>query len=193
MRIAVTGTHGSGKTTLIDDFIAAYPGYEHEQEPYWALAQLGTPFADGATSADLEEQLDRSCGMILASAASPDIVYDRCPLDFIAYLEVVAVQEGFEWTPSGKLLGRIEKALGSLDLVVFLPLSRPDEIDVAIELPPEIDVAIELPRLRSKVDARLKAIIRDDELGLLEDGPNIFELRGTRSERLARLGAILAG
>lgn len=121
--------------------------------------------------------------MILASAASPDIVYDRCPLDFIAYLEVVAVQEGFEWTPSGKLLGRIEKALGSLDLVVFLPLSRPDEIDVAIEL----------PRLRSKVDARLKAIIRDDELGLLEDGPNIIELRGTRSERLARLGAILAG
>ncbi|MCX8567628.1 AAA family ATPase [Aminobacter sp. MET-1] len=183
MRIAVTGTHGSGKTTLIDDFIAAYPGYEHEQEPYWALAQLGTPFADGATSADLEEQLDQSCGMILASTASPDIVYDRCPLDFIAYLEVVAVQEGFEWTPSGKLLGRIEKALGSLDLVVFLPLSRPDEIDVAIEL----------PRLRSKVDARLKAIIRDDELGLLEDGPNIIELRGTRSERLALLGAIPAG
>ena len=183
MRIAVTGTHGSGKTTLVDDFIAAYPGYEHEQEPYWALAQQGTPFADGATSADLEEQLEQSCTMILASVASPDIVYDRCPLDFIAYLEVVAAQEGFEWTPSGKLLGRIEKALASLGLVVFLPLSRPDEIDVAIEL----------PRLRSKVDTRLKAIIRDDELGLLEGGPAILELRGTRAERLARLGKVVSG
>jgi hypothetical protein len=183
MRIAITGTHGSGKTTLIDDFIAAYPGYEHEQEPYWALAQQGTPFADGVTSADLEEQLELSCTMILASAASHDIVYDRCPLDFIAYLEVVGAQEGFEWTPSGKLLGRIEKALATLSLVVFLPLSRPDEINVTIEF----------PRLRSKVDARLKAIIRDDELGLLEGGPDIVELRGTRSERLARLGNVVAG
>ena len=183
MCIAVTGTHGSGKTTLIDDFIAAYPGYEHEQEPYWALAQQGTPFADGATSADLEEQLDQSCAIILASAASPDIVYDRCPLDFIAYLEVVAAQEGFEWAPSGKLLGRIEKALGSLGLVIFLPLSRPDEIGVAIEF----------PRLRSQVDARMKAIILDDELGLLEGGPKVLELRGTRAERLARLAKIVAG
>lgn len=182
MRIAVTGTHGSGKTTLIDDFIAAYPDYEHEQEPYWALAQQGTPFADGATPADLEEQLDQSCAMILASAASPDIVYDRCPFDFIAYLEVLAAQEGFEWTPSGKQLGRIEKALGSLGLVIFLPLSRPDEIGATIEF----------PRLRSKVDARLKAIIRDDELGLLEGGPKVLELRGTRTERLARLEAIVA-
>lgn len=184
MRIAVTGTHGSGKTTLIDDLVAAHPAYEHEQEPYWALAQHeGTPFADGATSADLEEQLEQSCAMILASVASPDIVYDRCPLDFVAYLEVVAVREGFEWVPSGKLLGRIEKALASLGLVVFLPLSRPDEIDVTIEL----------PRLRSKVDTRLKAIIRDDELGLLEGRPKILELRGTRAEWLARLAEIVAG
>lgn len=183
MRIAITGTHGSGKTTLIDDFVATHPGYEHEQEPYWALAQQGMPFADGATSTDLEEQLEQSCAMILASFASPDIVYDRCPLDFIAYLEVVAAQEGFEWMPSGKLLGKIEKALASLGLVVFLPLSRPDEIDVTIEL----------PRLRSKVDARLKAIIRDDELGLLEGGPKVFELRGSRAERLARLGNIVSG
>ncbi|KQU72861.1 hypothetical protein ASC75_04075 [Aminobacter sp. DSM 101952] len=183
MRIAVTGTHGSGKTTLIDDFIAAHPGYEHEQEPYWALAQQGTPFADAATSADLEEQLEQSCTMILASASSPDIVYDRCPLDFIAYLEVVGAQEVFEWTPSGRLLGRIERALATLGLVVFLPLSRPDEIDATIEF----------PWLRSKVDARLKSIIRDDELGLLEGGPHILELRGTRGGRVARLGTVVTG
>lgn len=182
MRIAVTGTHGSGKTTLIDDFIAAYPGYEHEQEPYWALAQQGTPFADGPTTADLEEQLEQSCAMILASASASDVVYDRCPLDFIAYLEVVGAQEGFEWEPSGKLLGKIEKALSCLELLVFLPLSRPDEIEATIEF----------PRLRNKVDARFKAIIRDDELQLLEGGPRILELRGTRAVRLAQLAAALA-
>ena len=32
MRIAVTGTHGSGKTTLIDDFVEAHPDHEREHE-----------------------------------------------------------------------------------------------------------------------------------------------------------------
>ena len=47
MRIAVTGTHGSGKTTLIEDFLERHPRYEHEPEPYLALAQNGVAFADG--------------------------------------------------------------------------------------------------------------------------------------------------
>ncbi len=65
MRIAVTGAHGVGKTTLIDDFVAAYPRFAREQEPYWALAQQGVAFADGATVPDLKQQLKASCDMIL--------------------------------------------------------------------------------------------------------------------------------
>ena len=60
MRIAVTGTHGSGKTTLIDDFLAANRHYAHRQEPYWELAQRGVPFADGPSIDDLAEQLGQS-------------------------------------------------------------------------------------------------------------------------------------
>src|SRR6478609_4978243 len=107
MRIAVTGTHGSGKTTLIEDFVAANPHYENMPEPYWLLVQQGTVFANGPTVADLEEQLKQSCALILASS-EPDVIFDRCPLDFIAYLEVVSAAEGFEWVPDGKRLPRIE-------------------------------------------------------------------------------------
>jgi hypothetical protein len=179
MRIAITGTHGTGKTTLVDDWVAARPHYENVPEPYWLLAQQGVPFADGPTLADLEEQLGQSCSLIMASAGQDDVIFDRCPLDFIAYLDVVSAQEGFEWTPSGKLLGRIEKALSTLDVLVFLPVSRPDEIAVAIEF----------PKLRARVDARLKTILRDDDLGLLEDGPRLLEVTGTREQRLLSLGA----
>ena len=45
MKIAITGTHGSGKTTLIGDFLERFPDYLLEQEPYWALAQQGVAFA----------------------------------------------------------------------------------------------------------------------------------------------------
>lgn len=176
VRIAVTGAHGVGKTTLIEDFCAAEPGYEAVAEPYWLLAQDGTPFADGPTTADLEEQLGQSCELILA-ADGRDVIFDRCPLDFLAYLDVVSAAEGFEWEPTGKLLGRIERALGSLDLVVFVPVMRPDTIQVPIEY----------PKLRARVDARLKTMLREDDLGLLADGLRIVEVMGTRDERVKTL------
>ena len=135
MRIAVTGTHGSGKTTLIEDFLDRHRGYVHEQEPYWALVQQGVAFADGPTIADLEEQLGYSCAMVMERAADGQVIFDRSPLDFLAYLDVVGEQEGVPWEPSGKLLGRIERAMTMLDLLVFLPLSSPDEIAAEIEYP----------------------------------------------------------
>lgn len=180
MRIAVTGTHGSGKSTLIDDFVAAHAGYEAVPEPYWLLAQSGTPFVDGASIADLEDQLVQSCKLILEQAAT-NLVLDRCPLDFLAYLDIVSASEGFEWEPDGRLLSRIEKALQSLDLIVFVPLRRPDDIAVAIEL----------PELRARVDRRLKAMLRQDDLGLLAEGPRVLEVAGSRPERVAQLTAAL--
>ena len=156
MRIAVSGTHGVGKTTLVEDFAAARRDVLLVPEPYWLMAEEGVPFADGPSSADLELQLERSCALILADAEEEEVIFDRSPIDFLAYLEVVSEDEGFEWFPTGKLLARIEKALARLDLLVFVPLMQPDDIAVAIEY----------PALRKKVDARLKSIIRKDELGL---------------------------
>lgn len=186
MRIAITGAHGVGKSTLVEDFTAARPGYLAVPEPYWLLAEEGESLLDGASVADLERQLERSCALIAESAAestaSPDVVFDRCPLDFLAYLVVVAADEGFDWVPHPRLLPRVERALASLDLVAFVPLAEPDEIAAAIER----------PRLRRRVDARLRGILHDDDLGLLEDGPPILEVSGPRSARVATLLAALA-
>ena len=179
MRFAVTGTHGSGKSTLVDDFVAANSHYQSVAEPYWQLVQQGVVFADGPNIADLEDQLRQSCELI-SGMEGKDVVFDRCPLDLIAYLDVVAAAEGTEWMPDGRLLGRIGRALALLDLIVFVPLTVPDEITVAIEY----------PKLRRRVDARLKAILRDDDLGLLANGPRVIEVTGTRSARVARLAGL---
>jgi hypothetical protein len=180
MRIAITGTHGSGKTTLIADFVAANRNYESVAEPYWLLVQQGTVFADGPTLADLEEQLAQSCTLIVESRQD-DVIFDRCPLDFLAYLEVVGLREGLDWAPDGRLLTRIEKALATLDLVGFVPLRQPDEIAARIEY----------PKLRARVDRRLKSMLRDDDLGLLQDGPRVVEIGGSRDQRVSRLTAAI--
>ena len=88
-------------------------------------------------------------------------MFDRCPLDLIAYLEVLGEAEGTDWTPTGTLLAEIEASLRTLDLIVLVPVSSPDDIQKAIER----------PRLRRAVDARLKQIVRDDTLGLMADVP----------------------
>ena len=68
--------------------------------------------------------------------------------------------------------------MAALDLVVFLPLSSPDDIDVAIEY----------PKLRKAVDARLKLLIRDQPLAFFATGnPNFLELKGPRQDRLRDL------
>jgi hypothetical protein len=181
MRIAVTGTHGTGKTTLIDDFAAARPGYVVVPEPHVVLTAQGVAFSERPTTADLEEQLEQSCTLIVGHATVADVIFERCPLDFLAYLEVVGAAEGFAWEPHGRLLPRIARALQALDLVVFVPLRRPDDIAAAIEY----------PGLRRRVDARLKAMLRDDDFGLLEEGPRVVEIAGGRDRRLARLLAEL--
>jgi len=181
MRIAVTGAHGSGKSTLIEDFVAAHADYEGVPEPYWLLAEGGAAFAERPNVADLEQQLRYSCTLLLDPPGGRKRIFDRCPLDFVAYLDVVSPEEGFEWLPDGKLLARIGRALATLDLLVFVPLLAADEIAVPIEY----------PQLRAGVDWRLKAMLRRDDMGLLEGGPRIVEVTGTRPKRVAKLAAAI--
>lgn len=177
MRLAVTGTHGVGKTTLIEDFLARRPEYLHLQEPYWEMVQQGAVFGDPPTIEDMEDQMKASVAMILGCAGAPDVIMERCPLDFIAYLEAMSDMEGAGWEPTGQLLGRIEKALRSIDLVVLLPFSAGEPVDGRSAY----------PELRRSVAARLNHIVRDDALGLLDEAPRVLEVSGTPAERLAQL------
>jgi len=46
MRIAVSGTHGVGKSTLIGAFLRRHPEVVHEPEPYTVLVEdLGDEFS----------------------------------------------------------------------------------------------------------------------------------------------------
>lgn len=177
MRIAVTGAHGTGKTTLIEDFLNVQRHYEHVQEPYLELPQNGVPFTNGPSAPDLLDQLEQSAQLILATLPASDIIFDRCPLDYIAYLKIVSEREGIDWSPPGKRLAKIEEALASLDLIVLVPLTILDEITTEIEY----------PNLRRAVDARLKSVVLEDTLGLLANGPPAIEISGTRQARVASL------
>jgi len=143
VRIAVSGTHFSGKSTLVEELSSAFPGYLTVEEPYDLLMEEGHEF-------DFELQLERSIELL--SGDEPDVIFDRCPIDMLGYLLVLADDFHLErWLP------RVQAAIDTLDLIVFLPVEERDRID----LPPSQDAG-----LRLDVDQALKEIYMDGSLGL---------------------------
>ena len=84
MRIAVSGTHSVGKSTLVWDFIKAFPGYLREEEPYRALRDFyPIKFGRDSTRYCNGLQVHYSLGRLQTYARKDKVIFDRCPVDFI--------------------------------------------------------------------------------------------------------------
>jgi hypothetical protein len=172
MRIAVAGTHAVGKSTLLVELSRALGHHEIVDEPYYELMDEGHEFADVPAVDDFVAQLDHSIGR-LSSERPPDVLYDRCPADFLAYLVALRAEAAIQ-----DRLTRAREALATLDLVVFVPIEDPDRIESS---DPE-------DRLRGKVDAILREMLVDDSYGL---GVPVVEVHGSPLLRTQQLLAIL--
>lgn len=87
MRIAVSGTHCTGKTTLIEAFIAAHPDFDYEPEPYVALVEdYGEDFSSEPLIEDYLRQLEFYVERVGHYSASDKVIFERSPLDFLAYI-----------------------------------------------------------------------------------------------------------
>jgi len=166
VRIAVTGSHRTGKSTLIADLVEMLPGFAAVPEPYELLEEEGWESGETPTLEDYERQLARSLDLLADDRQ--DAIFERCPLDFVGYALCCPDGESFDaqdWLP------RIRPAMASLSLVVFVPVEDPDRI----ALPPSEDRGFRL-----LVDERLREIVRDDSFGLdLE----VVEVSGSRRRR----------
>ena len=152
MRIAVSGSHATGKSTLIAELGRLLPSHEPVDEPYHTLLERGHPFAAEPSREDFEAQLEASIGLVTRHAG-PDVLFERCPVDFLAYLRSLPGADG-------DVRGWIEAsapALASLDRIVFVPVERPDRVHVDPS---------EGRWLRRRVDALLREILVEDGWGL---------------------------
>jgi len=151
MRISISGSHSVGKTTLAAALAKALPHYEVVPEPYYLLEEEGVLFEEMPSIENFELQLERSFQSIHESGT--DVIFDRCPLDILGYLVTHQDADSFQiadWLP------RIQESLATLDLIVFVPIEKPDRVPV-----PRSQV-----RLRAEVDSVLRDIIIDDTYGL---------------------------
>jgi hypothetical protein len=170
MRIAVSGTHHIGKSTLIDEFLREHPDFVHEPEPYEVMVEdFGEEFSSEPCVEDFHRH-DR----LRQHAAEERVIYERCPLDFLAYIDALDPNRVAE------LLDSVSEALQHLDLIVYLPLED-------AWLDPEI------PKLQKAVDRRLGAIFREDAFAVLSScSARIIEANGSTTQRLRIVEAHLS-
>jgi predicted ATPase len=180
MRIAVTGAHRVGKSTLIEDLAERLPQYRVIEEPYQLLEEEGYEFAAPPSLEDFVEQLRRSIELLAEEERSArDILFDRCPVDLLGYLLTHEDSDAFdldEWLPQARA------ALQTLDLLIFVPIDERDRI----ELPAHED-----RNLREAVNEKVAWVALEDPFEL---GVDVLSVQGRRAERvaqvLARLGRV---
>jgi predicted ATPase len=176
MRIAVSGAHRTGKTTLIEELSRALPAYGVVDEPYHLLEEEGHEFAEMPSLEDFELQLERSIECV--EDGEGDQLFDRCPADLLAYLTTHRDSDGFDveaWLP------RVRNAMQQLDLIVFVPVEDPDRVIVSDR---------EESELRQRVDEELREIAVEDRWGF---GVEAIEVTGSPRERARQVLAYVRG
>jgi AAA domain len=177
VRIAVSGTHVTGKSTLVAALAERLPHHTIVAEPYEVLAERGYEFAHPPSVEDFVVQLKQS--VFSLRRRSPNRIFDRCPLDFLGYIAASPDAHRFDleaWREP------IAQAMRSLDLVV------------AVHADPACDpgIAAEDETIRLAVDDALKEIVDGDGFDLC-DGVEILVLDGPWDRRVETVLAHIHG
>jgi hypothetical protein len=170
MKIAISGAHCTGKTTLVEEMSQSLSDYTALEEPYYSLAAAGYEFCGFPSLEDYEQQLEYSIDQILAS--EPDSIFDRCPLDFLAYINVHKDSSSFDldnWSI------KVQETMGQIDLLIITPIENPDLI-----MCPDS----EYPELRQKVNEELQDLAYDYKSSSTF---KVLEVNGTIESRLNQI------
>jgi AAA domain len=174
MRIGISGTHGTGKTTLAEALSQRLPGHVTVDEPYHLLEEEDYDFAFPPTRDDYRALLARSLRTLTEPPPLPRVIFDRTPLDYLAYLQTTGADVEQEAdTPA------VQAALATLDLIVITVITPETE---------QILPTPEMPDLRSKMNDALVELVYADPLDAWTEVP-LLELNGPLN---ARLPAVLA-
>ena len=160
MRVAFSGSHRTGKTTLVEAIAELLPDHEVFVEPYHLLDEDGYELSDPPSREDFERQLRLSIDLIVASP--PNALFDRSPVDFVAYL-------GADFDPDD--WPDLHGALETLDAIVRVSIESPDRIVIP---------AHEDSRFRREVDEAITAAF--DDLGI-----TTIDVRGDLDARVQQV------
>ena len=190
MRIAISGSHSLGKSTVVNDWVALNGDYIREEEPYRVLSLRGPYeilFRDASTRLHNGIQMYYSISRLNRYfTPAEQVIFDRSPVDYIAYSQYTANQRLTDIDDDFVLsmVSAARESLERLDILAFVPQS--DDWPVAME---DDGIRPVDHSYRDEVDAIFKQIYRDGRFDILpkKSPPLLIELVGSPEHRLLQL------
>jgi AAA domain len=184
MRIAISGTHCSGKSTLVEEFLLTHRSFEHEPEAYEAMYGFNDETYPEPTGESFFAQLEYHVHRLQEYKPGYRVIFERCPIDYVAYLDALLTlkRSSADRHLAKQSISIARDAVRLLDLIVFLPGT---EIQFVSE--------DEDPKLRDEVDAGLEDILMNNSLDVFgEASPLVIQVTGNTAERLEQLSSKVA-
>lgn len=160
MKLAITGTHRVGKTTLAEKLAETLTEYVIKPKPFYELEESGAVFSEIPTVDDFLEQLNHSIRQ--AYTKEDNLIFDRSPIDLLAYIHVLDRAKNIQ-----SLYHEVREAIKQIDMLIFIPIETPDIIECA---------ASDLPSLRIQVNDIVQEWIGDFDI-------EVIEVKGTLTNR----------
>jgi AAA domain len=117
---------------------------------------------------------------------SDDVIFDRSPIDYIAYSQYTADQgtTDIDDTFVKSMVPIVKESLDHLDILGFVPKSETWPVEMEADGIRPVDLAY-----RDEVDSIFKQIYREGRFDVLpaRNGPLLVELSGARQQRLQQL------
>ena len=189
MRIAISGSHSLGKSTLVWDWVKRHRQYTREEEPFRALdsEMYDIRFRQESNRLHNGIQMYYNASRVnLYSSINDCVIFDRAPVDYIAYSQYTADKKTTDIDDAfvDAMVPRVKETLQRLDLVVFIPMTNRWPVDMEDDGIRPVDLPY-----RAEVDAIFKQIYRDERFLVMPDKnrPKLIELWGSREQRLDQL------
>jgi len=195
MRIAISGSHSLGKSTVVNDWVAAHPEFRREEEPYRALALNGPYeilFREASTRLHNGIQMYYNISRVYRySSPADDVIFDRAPVDYLAYSQYTASQGSTDIDSAfvASMVPAVRESLDHLDILAFVPKSEAWPVEMEADGIRPVDHAY-----RDEVDVIFKQIYREGRFAVMPSvhPPLMLELVGSRHQRLDQLREAIA-
>jgi hypothetical protein len=195
MRIAISGSHSLGKSTVVKDWLETHPEFRHEDEPYRVLGLHGPyeiKFRESSTRLHNGIQMYYNISRLYHyRSAGDDVIFDRAPVDYLAYSQYTANQGTTDINSAfvASMVPAVRESLGHLDILAFVPKSEAWPVEMEADGIRPVDHAY-----RDEVDAIFKQIYREGRFAVMPavNPPLMLELVGSRSQRLDQLRVAIA-
>jgi hypothetical protein len=182
MRVAVSGSHSTGKSTLIAAFLARRPEYSHEPEAYEEMGDdVALLASEGPDIEGLATLLVHTVSTVGCHGPGAAVIFERSPVDYLAYAAATrSIPRAERYDFMRTYVPIVRTAVCNLDLIALLPAARRGPVASR----PDEDA-----RFRMRVDEELRRALIDDDYDLFTAGPapRVVELSAVPDRQLSEL------